>query len=442
LEVTIICGIFGIINNHPKMFDYSIFSTLGVANDDRGGDSCGIFIDGYSDYGYSGMDKYFTCHFLNKKYLKSLKEVSIALGHCRKASVGIIDKSTAQPIIIEEDGKIQFVLIHNGTLFNYEFLAKKYIPNIDISNLTDSQILARILYNGNYSVLSEYVGGTAFVCIDYRTEKPTVMLFKGSSKEKQDDKEEYDERPLYYCISNGSLIFSSIASYLLALFPNDIVMSLTANTVYKYSNNTITQLQVIDRSQVTQEPVYTIKYISNSLEDFEIQEESCKNCISSNYSINLYFNKGKKLIGKNYINNKGVILNNKTFDCKELFFWDGILVKNIHCFRFIMSLYKKSKLNKKDFNIRFNNLIRYLSVNNVYPENNIWYEAVSPIDRIKFTGELQMLASITIIRFCNGCKVSTYYDGTIRESFELFNNSKDIKLDFKNIKRQCMFLMK
>ena len=38
------CGIWGIVNTRPRKFDYTTFCTLGIANDTRGGDSCG-----YSD---------------------------------------------------------------------------------------------------------------------------------------------------------------------------------------------------------------------------------------------------------------------------------------------------------------------------------------------------------------------------------------------------------
>ena len=38
------CGIAGIINKTPREFDYSTFCTLGIANDARGGDSCGVFM--------------------------------------------------------------------------------------------------------------------------------------------------------------------------------------------------------------------------------------------------------------------------------------------------------------------------------------------------------------------------------------------------------------
>ena len=40
------CGLAGILRTKKAKFDYQTFCTLGIANDSRGGDSCGVFIDG------------------------------------------------------------------------------------------------------------------------------------------------------------------------------------------------------------------------------------------------------------------------------------------------------------------------------------------------------------------------------------------------------------
>jgi asparagine synthetase B (glutamine-hydrolysing) len=45
------CGIFGTISLKSKAFNKRAFCTMGVRNDSRGGDSCGIFIDGNVEYG-------------------------------------------------------------------------------------------------------------------------------------------------------------------------------------------------------------------------------------------------------------------------------------------------------------------------------------------------------------------------------------------------------
>ena len=160
------CGIFGIVNKDYSNFNKSIFNTLGIANDTRGGDSCGIFIDGKSEYGI-GKEKFYEDFFLGSNLLKDTTKCHVAFGHCRKTSVGTTSLKTAQPVIITEDDQVKYVLMHNGTIYNYEDLAKKYIPDVDIKGMSDSQVMARIFYYKGYDVLDEYIGGAVFVIYDY-----------------------------------------------------------------------------------------------------------------------------------------------------------------------------------------------------------------------------------------------------------------------------------
>ena len=162
------CGIWAIINREPEPFDYQTFCTLGCANDRRGGDSCGVFIDGKTEYGI-GDKSLFEAFFWTSELLNNTNTATIALGHDRKASVGMpINLQNAHPIVIEEDvpvgegeeprKEIKFVMVHNGTIYNYKELAKKHIPNVDITGMTDSQVLARLLYYSGYDFLAEYNG--------------------------------------------------------------------------------------------------------------------------------------------------------------------------------------------------------------------------------------------------------------------------------------------
>ena len=154
------CGIFGHISlEKKKKFNFPLFATLGIHNDTRGGDSCGIFIDGKSEYGTTAINKYFSDFFLDSTILGETKEFNIALGHCRKASPGMgLEPDKAQPVVLRNSktDETRFVMIHNGTIYNYEELAKKYIPEVNIKGLSDSQVMARIFFYKGYDCLSEY----------------------------------------------------------------------------------------------------------------------------------------------------------------------------------------------------------------------------------------------------------------------------------------------
>ena len=100
------CGIAGIITKTPRVFDYSTFCTLGIANDARGGDSCGVFIDGRYEYGTEDT-KLFSNYFLSSDLLDNTNKAMVAMVHCRKASVGKISKETAQPVVLtDKNGKV------------------------------------------------------------------------------------------------------------------------------------------------------------------------------------------------------------------------------------------------------------------------------------------------------------------------------------------------
>ena len=248
------CGIFGMISKKSKRFNKRAFFTMGVRNDSRGGDSCGVFIDKQVEYGVD-KQKMFISFFRDSILLKETNECKVALGHCRKASVGKVSLETAQPVVLtNSDNEVEFVLIHNGTIHNYEELAKKYIPEIDIKGLTDSQVMARIFYYVGYDCLDEYNGGAVFVIHDYRINKS--LVFKGASKKTTYSKEQEEERPLYYCFHNGRFIFSSIFETLYAHYYEEDIYTLSPNRLMSVSGEKLKLVNEYSREKCTQNKPY------------------------------------------------------------------------------------------------------------------------------------------------------------------------------------------
>lgn len=243
------CGIFGIINKEESKFDSVTFNLLGFHNDTRGGDSCGIFIDGNVEYGTDKLKLYQNFYY-KSELLKKTESCKIALGHCRKASVGGVAPEKAQPVVIYDDEdkqKINFVLIHNGTIKNYEELAKQYIPNINTKNMTDSQIMANIVYNCGPEVFGEYVGAGVFVYVDYRSKQPEIYIFKGESKEYYSSTKSVEERPLCFVSDENKFIFSSLPTYLRPLQPDLTVYDVPTNKLMHLKNCELYTVQEFDR---------------------------------------------------------------------------------------------------------------------------------------------------------------------------------------------------
>lgn len=440
------CGIAGIINKMPRAFDYSAFCVLGIANDSRGGDSCGVFIDGKYEYGVD-KNKYFSNYFLGSDLLYNTDRASIALVHCRKASVGAVSEKTAQPVIIKDDyGNVEYVLMHNGTIHNYKELAEKYIPDIDITGMTDSQVMAHIFYHVGYEPLNEYNGGAVFAIVDYRGYSPKVMLFKGASKKTKYAKEIEEERPLYYCINKlkRELVFSSIGLHLVALRKECDTYSLKENTLFEFNGKGLSVVKYYSRENAFQQKEYTYDYGKSYRGGVLplVGPAGDDAFITINHETNTYSFREKPLHGKAYLTNYGRVENysRKTPKNYEMYFFCGVALKNSYCFRFLSALRKDSRLSDADFFRKFEPVIRYLSVDEVYKKDDHWYKCVSPTGSALFTGVLSPLCSVSTGNFVSGIKVSSSYGGSYDNLAKIASKKYDI--NFKAVKEECKSLMK
>ena len=247
------CGLFsylGARDNHS--FNWDKFNALGLDNDERGGDSVGRAV---------GDD---IRKFINKKkaqttykdYVINHKNGPghhIAIGHTRKASVGVISEDTAQPVVIDIPGGGKFIMVHNGTLFNWEDLATKY--NIVKTGKSDSMVLGEIIFQYGYDVLKEYEGAAALIIRDDRN-PDTVMVFRGKSKVYSGKVE--DERPLYYMIESANSLYISSREEGLYFIGGDIdtVEEFEANRLYCITNGRIISTLDYDRSECSQVKVW------------------------------------------------------------------------------------------------------------------------------------------------------------------------------------------
>lgn len=433
------CGIFGIINKKEDVFDYKTFCTLGIANDRRGGDSCGIFIDKEVEYGIKDTAK-FENFFWTSKLLQETLTCQVALGHDRKASIGGITLEKAHPIVIKNDkDEIEFVLVHNGTIHNYENLAEKYLPKKNVDGLSDSQVLALILYNKGFDVLSKYNGGTAFICTDYRSGKPITYFYKGESKDDTFSKEESVERPLYFYKDNDKLIISSIASYLAVCTAGEEeeVYEVPGNTVLRYEDGKLYTYKKIDRSKCYQKNQYTSTYGGNLYGGYYTYVGA--DYISLDAENRLYKIDKKPITGEYCISNYGRVLIGKEkdqFENHTVYFYEGMAMKSKKHFQIAKLLCKKSGLNDSVFVEVYDDIVRYLTVDELVPRDKTVYKAIAPGVIEPFTGTAQMLTMYNKLSYINGvaqgtvssdCKSSFNYD------FASWN-----KENFKDLYKKCL----
>lgn len=400
------CGIFGhvVAKGEKKKFNYPMFCTLGIHNDSRGGDSCGIFIDGEAEYGTTKDTKKFEDFFLGSKLLKETKEFSIALGHCRKASPGMgLEAEKAQPVVLKnsKSGETRFVMIHNGTIYNYKELAEKYIPKVPIDGLSDSQVMARIFFYKGYDALAEYRGGSVFFIVDYREEEPKILMFKGASKMSEYDKSKAltEERPFFLVEGKNELIFSSLSKYLPAFKPKKDVLTIQENCLIQYVDGKLKIVKEYDRSEMCQSkpykavkttPVYTSSGSSGlGYSNFQSSDFYQRQYINYDENANLYNSCQKPLHGECNVERYGWVCLKPSGVTKKMWFFRGVSLKNEECYNLLVEYQKKTKESTTEFFKKHQNLIRFLSIDQLYFKNGALVRATGPYNYSLYSGILR-----------------------------------------------------
>lgn len=259
------CGLFAFLADRAtgaQKFSWDKFNHLGLDNDERGGDSIGRVVGDQIEKFVSKKAK--TTYQEYVINTKNCEPSHIALGHTRKASVGEISEETAQPVVLDlPDGSGQFIMIHNGTLHNWEELATKY--SITKTCKSDSMVFAEIIMNHGYDVLLEYQGAAAIIIKDDRF-PDTLKVFKGMSKSYNNKLSE--ERPLYYYQeSETSMYISSREEGLYFVGGDaDTVVDFDANKLYTIFEGQIIDQVTYDRSNCSQNKVYT--YSGNNYNNY------------------------------------------------------------------------------------------------------------------------------------------------------------------------------
>ena len=458
------CGIFGVINNKPSKFNKTIFNILGINNDSRGGDSCGIFIDGEVEYGVN-KEKLYANFFENSELLNKTKKCKIALGHCRKASVGAITINTAQPVVLKNDkDEVEFVVIHNGTIYNYKELAEKYIPNINITGLTDSQVMTRIFYHCGYDVLEEYYGGAVFVIVDYREEKPQIFMWKGSSRMTSYSTTNTDERPLYFVETKTGIIFSSISTYLPA-FSNSPVYSLNSNILLSVESDDIYGEKEYSRDKVTQSSYYpktadVTKYYfrhyeHNDYDDSDVfysknfKEENKQTNTTSKVRLTdngLYELDDELLHGEYCLDVNGNVYSkcDKEGKVEKLWFWEGVLLYGSTEFIYLKNVCKHFYMAFQDVKYVMGEILNYLSP---YPINHpdytphnmegLFCKAETDDKFEPYTGTVQRFLNGNRTMYAQGKFQGTIWNCTKEDGLnELRERIKNKKVNISNLYKE------
>ena len=233
------CGIYGFSLKHRgnRALALANFKILGLYNIERGKDSCGVCIDGKIKKSILEFDD-----FIRDNYLGNTFKSCVVLGHNRAGSAGY--KKTieeAHPFLINDN----LIFTHNGTIRNTADLCKKYsVVEKDFN--VDSKLLGTLLYTEGEKVLENYKGfaALAYTKLD---EEDTLYLYHGSSKNYKTGNS-VEERPLYFLETKDAIYYSSLENSLKAIKTSEKeeVQNLNYNKIFKIVNGEFLLDETID----------------------------------------------------------------------------------------------------------------------------------------------------------------------------------------------------
>lgn len=341
------CGIFGYAGKNPKTFNKAKFDILGLYNNSRGGDSCGVTTDGEIYYGLRTSRNY-SDFIVDQEYLLPITN-PVVFGHTRKSSIGVVNELNAHPFGFGEYKEgFEFIGCHNGTLSNHKELAKEYEISDDIWKINeynvkvfdrtkiDSEILLECLYKSeNIKVLEDYIGGAALLFQDLK-ESNVLYAFHGASRKETGDTDptKFEERPLYYYKENkNSLYISSIWESLVAIggIVDKTIFQFDHNIVYKIVDGDIDKAvkYKVNRSNSAQKTTY----VSHNYQNFHKGPSNTQmniNTAMTNRSRRASRRTAKKAKYKTLDN---TIINNIYDETDDKFFKSGINFKKLRYWR-------------------------------------------------------------------------------------------------------------
>lgn len=304
------CGIFGYSGPSP---DLDKVRVLGIQNDTRGGNGCGIYIDGTL---HKSVTPPKFGDWVKTVRLPQPTKVGTTFGHCRKATVGAVSLDNTHPFEIRgTNNRVKLVGMHNGTISNWSELCEKHNidshQDIQVDSVGLLSLLAQ-LPKGDFSILEEYVGAAALAWV-YSSKPNELYLFHGKSPRYKNSVVESEERPLYFwdiskekkgeeIVDTGKIgiYFSSIKDSLMLIGALESeVEDLPHNKVFVVENGKMREVREINRTKAAQEEWTTT---TNSGYDYGYGERrtyvagtTCRNGSSGASNRTYYPTTGKKI---------------------------------------------------------------------------------------------------------------------------------------------------
>jgi predicted glutamine amidotransferase len=285
------CGIVGFYPKKNKKANLHKLLLLGIMNETRGEDSCGIAMGDKRMIGIKNQSiaRNFIAENLDELNVNNKKNQPIIF-HTRKSTIGAHTEDNAHPFIYEKynskDPNDYFAIAHNGIIRNTIELKKNYLKELSNSDdllKIDTHYIALSLafsFAGHHSeeeVLTNYEGNAALIYYN----KNTFKVWKGAAGNTE-------ERPMNYIETPEGWYFCSIDTSLKIVFNNLYeVKSVENNQLLTFHNHELQSSVIIERKLPTPVVVHsTVKTYS--------EYERGRNVTYDDYDLDIYGNYKKK----------------------------------------------------------------------------------------------------------------------------------------------------
>lgn len=413
---TLSCGIFAWVGKDTKFFRRDLFNILGMYNDSRGGDACGVYFDNnwYKGVGTSAKYEKLIVDYNLHNTLK-LKQHPVIIGHDRKVSVGYLTIDNAQPVVLEtEEQNICYVQAHNGTITNYRELAKRYNLTIEAGE-SDSIILAKLIDRVGWSILQEYEGSAALVM--YNMEEPNVIYaFHGRSRATE-HVALTDERPLAYITfpSKGTYISSDINHLGNLSMPSKKIVpyEFKYNVLYRLEGDSVVEMMEVDRTKInmpTPKKNYNIgaPFKSNKKSPLDYFE-NISSTTNVRYNTGLYLIDDEPAHGVYQLDNWGYLSTKLPFNPNvhfEVCFIYGVMMKDRLSFEIMSKFIEDNNIKSYTEFYNLENFNRYQAL------EILKKHAATPFWRYTQTGTFVGYIKPAICNSYDKYGGSHYFDGT------------------------------
>jgi hypothetical protein len=337
--------------------DLAKMTVLGILNETRGEDSCGISFNNQIWWGKS-VGKYKFRDFMPTFDQRDMEGVNTMLLHTRKSTSGhgarnahpfgfrVANKSGAV-VVNDPQDDYQMIGMHNGTVTNEKWLKQHFKLDGAWADMDSKVMLGALFQHKNYEILKNYEGKAVLVWYS----GDDMFVFKGA------DHKGLEDRSLFYVQEPEGIYFSSLESSLKCISQSE-VKAVVTNHVYHLNKGALRKETPVERTAPKgplvkrvirpSNVVYSELGSQDGMEQDQIYMHNCR-----------YYANGEKLHGEVRVDSETKKVTKSFIQNSSVsYFLDGIMLKSKPFYERYEPHFKKIHSGSTISKIKFSELSR------------------------------------------------------------------------------------